>query len=411
MLRDICNLPENADYFFGSGGSSSIIAITRDSKDLKSSEQGSKNVYKYFPVITHHSATRKYILNVQKKYKYEIEVLKLLTSKFINTNKTPHIVEFKKSYYCRKLPEKIFAGCETFMEYLKEVPRPTHTKVYEKSNFVKSFFQSIFNIKPKKILVELPEPEYDAVKEQICEFYNWGEPLFNLQKGMYIAQIEYCNTSLKNELINISQQNFPEIKNFLDILFFQMFYTLEVIKEVYPNFIHKDLFIRNIMGIKKDFESDTYIRYHYKDKIYDVPDNGLTFKINDFGLTQVDESVYKRIGIKNKIIKDSYRDVFALLYDVYNGGNLGALSLYSLIENKNIKEDLDKYFDDFFDVKVIKTLIRNNKKRLLNEVWDKTIVKEFVEYIDLVNTKDILEHFESIFPYDKEHKIVAEYGK
>lgn len=227
---------------------------------------------------------------------------------------------------------------------------------------------------------------------------------------MYIVQIEYCNTSLKDELINISKQKFSKIKEFLDILFFQMFYTLEIIKEVYPNFIHNDFFIRNIMGVKKDFEKDTYIRYHYNDKIYDIPDNGLTFKINDFGLTQVDESVYKRIGIKDKIIKDTYRDIFALIYDVYNGANLGALSLYSLIKDKSIKEDLDDYFDTFLNVKTIKTLIQNRRKVMLNNIWDKTVVKEFVEYIDLVNNEDILDHFEDVFPYNKKHKIVAEYG-
>jgi hypothetical protein len=375
MLKDICNLPENADYFFGSGGSSTIIAITKDSK----------KVYKYFPVITSHKATRKQILNVQKSYKYEVEVLKLLTSKFIDTKKTPHIVEFHNSYYCRKSPEKIFSGCKTFMENLTYIP------------------------KMKEIVVEEDEFE-DETKEHICEFYGWGEPLYNLQKGMYIAQIEYCNTSLKDELVEISKQKFPKIKEFLDILFFQMFYTLDVIKETYPNFIHNDFFIRNIMGVKKDFEKDTYIRYHYNDKIYDIPDNGLTFKINDFGLTQVDESVYKKIGIKSKIIKDSYRDIFALIYDVYNGGNLGAKSLYTLIKDKNIKEDLDDYFDTFFDVKTIKTLIQNRRKGMLNGIWDKTVVKEFVSYIDLVNNDDILNHFEDIFPYNKKHKIVAEYG-
>ena len=66
MLKDICNLPENADYFFGSGGSSTIIAITRDNNS--SEAKSLKNVYKYFPVITHHSASRKDILNIQKEY-------------------------------------------------------------------------------------------------------------------------------------------------------------------------------------------------------------------------------------------------------------------------------------------------------------------------------------------------------
>ena len=58
---------------------------------------------------------------------------------------------------------------------------------------------------------------------------------------------------------------------FLNCLFFQVFYTLESIKLVHPNYTHNDLFIRNIMIKKTKYSDDTYIRYNYKRKIFDVP--------------------------------------------------------------------------------------------------------------------------------------------
>jgi len=403
MLKDICNLPEKADYFFGSGGSDTIIAITPD-----------KNVYKYFPLVVYFNTSKRSILNIKKDFKYEIEVLKVLTDKFIKTNKTPHIVELYRSYYCRKAPEKIFSGCKTFMEQLtgESEDNLVPVKVKKETSKVKQFFRKLFRLKEEYEIVynEKPLTKEDKLKNKVCSMFGTGFPLYKLEKGMYIADIEYCNTSLGKELEIISTKPFSEIENFLNILYFQIFYTLETIKEMYPNFIHSDLFIRNIMGVKKDFKENTYIRYKFNDIIFDVPDIGIIFKLNDFGLTQVDASVYKKVKMDYKIVDNPYKDIFAVTYDVYNGANLGAKSLTALIKDNKTKNQLDNYFNKFFDVETIKTIIRNGKKSKLNGVWDKTIDPKFIKYIDLKDGKTILKNFETIFPYNNKHKIIANYG-
>jgi len=145
--------------------------------------------------------------------------------------------------------------------------------------------------------------------------------------------------------------------------------------------------------------------------IFDMPADGLYIKLNDFGMNQIDGSFYKKYNINRKIVQDSYRDYFSIIYDVYNGANLGSSSLYRLLhKKKNMLKQIDKYFNKFLNVRTINRIIKNNKKRSLDWDWEKTIDPVVVELFGLKDIGDYISRFKKIFPHNNDHQIVEEYG-
>ena len=96
-------------------------------------------------------------------------MLQLLTKNLIKTNKTPHIVEIYKKYYCDEIPKSFFSKCLSYTEYLLSKGKA----------------------------------------DNVCNYLYRGYPNI-LNKGMYIADIEYCDSTLSQELVNISKKS--EIK-------------------------------------------------------------------------------------------------------------------------------------------------------------------------------------------------------
>jgi hypothetical protein len=143
---------------------------------------------------------------------------------------------------------------------------------------------------------------------------------------------------------------------------------------------------------------------------FDLPANGLYVKINDFGMNQISASFLKNHSMNYKIVDNPYRDYFSILYDVYNGANFGGISLMYWIQNKKKQKKIDTYFNHFMDIQQIKTIIKNEHKERLDWDWNKTHDKKVVKLLGLKKFNDYLKHFISIFPYDKEHVIVEEYG-
>jgi hypothetical protein len=80
------------------------------------------------------------------------------------------------------------------------------------------------------------------------------------------------------------------IESFLNRLFFQIFFTLESIKLVFPDYAHNDLFIRNILVMKTNYQHDQYIRYNYRKYTFDLPASGLYIKLNDFGMNVLNKN-------------------------------------------------------------------------------------------------------------------------
>ncbi len=357
-INNWCRLPKDAKLYFGSGGSDGIIAVVKD------------RAYKYFPVFIYPAASNDENKMKINDNKYEIEVIKELTKQFVKTKKTPHIITYYDEHKCNELPDNIFKNCPSYVEMLE-----SKKKTDPKCNLL----------------------------------YNKGYPR-ELIKPMYVLEMEKADGSIGDLIEKISKKKWETIKDFLNKFYFQIFYTLETIKLLYPDYSHNDLFIRNIMYVNKNYNTDEYIRYHYLNMVFDVPANGPSIKINDFGMNQISKNFSKKNNYDLKLISNPYRDYFSILYDVYNGGNLGGKSMLSITKNKDKLKQIDKYFNLFFDVKTVKKIIANNKKRFLDWDWNKTYDDQVVELLGLKNFIQYLKHFVKIFPFDSEHKIVEEYG-
>lgn len=421
MEQDFCSLPENAKITFGSGGSKAIIAILED------------KVYKYFPVIYQENREEdvNYIVN---KLIYEIEVNKLLTSKLVTTKKTPHIIEFKALYKCDS-KVKLFDEC-----------------IFTKPSIVDQLLNRVQKVDKSK---KLPEQ---------CRFLSRGY-FSHYEKLMPVMELEKADMDLNqflNELNSSPSQEWSYIEKVLNVLLFQIFYTLATICLEYPDFVHGDLFIRNIL-VKKIEKSDTYIRYKYKHLSFDVPNMGFLVKFNDFGYTQINQRMNNKYLDKKKILFNPYKDYFNILYDLYDGQNLGAKSLTNIFTNEimeiqkvgffeginsflskplvkknarqerfdalfpyyepkkngsfegirnlftkkvkvitqesaNMIKNIDSYFSNFMNVDFLKQVKELDTKYIIDSVWDATKEQEFIDIMKLKTREEYLEHFLSIFP-------------
>ena len=349
-MNDICKIPQKSQFFYGSGGSTAIIVITPD-----------KKVYKYFILVkTLLFDNQEEIKENMIRDKREIKILKVLTQL---KELTPHIVELYNFAYCTKIPNILFANCDNYYNYLL-----TKKQTDQNCRF-------IYNRFPSK-----------------------------LNNGILVAHIEYCESSLNNELKIIIKKNIKKIKIFLDRILFQIFYSLEIIKETYPLFMHNDLFIRNIL-INNIYDKNNFVRYKINNKYYDLSASGVIVKINDFGLTYINKKINKYDGLNCQ-----YNDWFNILYDIYNGNNLGSNSLLSLTKNQEKQLFIKKYFNNFLNIKFIDKIIKNKKKVELDWNWLISCDKKLGKTLLVKNTKEIFNYFNDVFPTSIEHTIIKIYN-
>ncbi len=105
-MKNYCNLPSDAKIYFGSGGSDGIIAVV-------------DNVaYKYFLLFVSIESSKNNIKQMLNDNKYEINVIKELTNKFIKPQLTQHIIKYYNYGICDKIPFNIFKMCQFFFDYL-----------------------------------------------------------------------------------------------------------------------------------------------------------------------------------------------------------------------------------------------------------------------------------------------------
>lgn len=357
----ICKLQKNSKLFFGSGGSETIIAITPD-----------KKVFKYFPIIVMLGTPKKSINDIKKEFQCEIHILQELTKKIINKKLSPHLVKINHNYYCDEIPTSFFRKCAKYTKYLLD--------------------------------------KHQTPKQ--CNYIYRGYPHI-VASGMYVCEIEYCQSSLSDVLQLVIKKNIGFIKIFLDILLFQIFFTLEIIKQSYPMFIHNDLFIRNIL-VGFTGKKGKYDRYIFKSKlkkyIFDVPAEYVNVKINDFGLTQLDKKTTTTYYSDYTIVHNTKRDYFNILWDLYNGGNLGSGSLSSLTKNENKQKFIKKYFSQFMNIGTLDKIVKNDKKQHLDFDWNNTLDQQFVKLIDLSTPVQFFNYFKNIFQVDDSHEIINIYG-
>jgi hypothetical protein len=341
-------------------------------KMIKTGQGGSNNI-----VIVSEDYALKIIPNIiNKTYKIQAdndlkEVLfyRLFTNEFINNNITLHIVGLYKKYNIGindVLPHK----CLTLDEQIM-----------------------------------LPRNKINYDMEKLCYIKKLYEKKF-VENSAIVLVLEKCETTIsdmfKELMLSKKRTKAVEFKIELRRIIFQLVFTLSVIQDKYPNFIHNDLFLRNILAINEYVHNiNDYIEYVYDKKSYYLPANGLFIKINDFGYSLNLPTIKSTLvdDIKNSVdnsfeIKNNKRDLWTFFYDLYNGSNMGSYSILSLI-NSNIKNiDTKKVFISilqseigrFFDYKIIDKI---NKKNLgiLDRQWSiaeskmlKNIVKLPKEY-------------------------------
>jgi len=158
--------------------------------------------------------------------------------------------------------------------------------------------------------------------------------------------------------------------------------------------------MRNILGLKKE-PSSRYYRYNYNNIIYDVPVTSYMPKISDYGWTNLNEKYSQ-----TELIDSHNADLFNILYDVFNGANIGSLSLSTLLEKKTSKiKFIQQYFNTFFNTKRIDYLKTKNDF-VMDWQWNKVFDKDFISDVKFKNPEKImLDYFSKIFIYNEEHEI------
>lgn len=324
-------IKENKNIFFGSGGSSNIIIVSDNI------------VIKIIPEFKQ-SPLNKTSSNNDIK---EIEFYKFFTSEFLKPNITPHIVGYYSDYKIFDIKTLLPNDCLTLDEKLFTKPE-----------------------------------DIDFISERLCDLSEKYNHAILKPEANFVV-LEYCpyNITMFAETI-IHQEYYPkyyQLANFIHRIIFQFMYTMASIQKKYPNFIHNDMFLRNILGIiEENYKDNDYVEYVYDNISYYLLANGFYLKINDFGyslnvpyITSTLELEIKSNPLSSFEISNPKRDVYTFLYDLYNGANFGTKSIMMLIneENNEVKDFIKSQFNKYIDINSIDEIQEHNKI-LLDWIWN-----------------------------------------
>jgi len=334
-----CSIDNTDKVLFGDGGSSAIIVITSD-----------KKVYKIFTLYNwiEDIELEKQIKNNNIRVNNEIKIYELLTKNIIDKNISNHIVKYINSNNCNNA-KSLFTKCpKSYVEFMK-----------------------------------LAEDQ----KTKMCNQLYRNHPKKKLNNKYKVVEIEYCNYSCADFIRDVSKLPEIEMEKYLDIFFFQIIYTILSIQKIYPYFTHNDLFMRNILGVREK-DNQNYYTYDYNNKKYYVPQKIYYPKINDFGLSNLNNK-YKDV----KLYKSQYKDIYNIIFDVYDGQNLGSMSLTELCrENPDKIKFLKLYFSNYFNVDVI-CEYKTKSKQQMNRDWSNILDDEFLRSIQMKNPQDLLNNY------------------
>ena len=341
-----CSIENTDKILFGDTGSTALIVITKD-----------KKAYKIFTTYIYMNDEKKVInkriKNSNRRVNNEISIYKALTENIIDKNISDHYVKYISKNSCNNA-SKLFYDC------------PKSYNAFLKMSAEK--------------------------KTRMCSMKFKGFPTRELQEEYDVVELEYCDYSCANFISDISKMPIADMERYLDIFFFQIIYTIVATQKIYPYFSHNDLFMRNILGLREK-NNGNYYTYTINSKNYYVPQIMFFPKINDFGMTNLDNNFHDV-----KLFKSSFKDIFNILYDVYNGGNLGSINLSELC-----KDDPDKikflklYFGNYFDISVVDEYVMNSKQNI-DWDWNNILDNEFLKSIDMKNPSDLLDdYFYDIF--------------
>jgi hypothetical protein len=239
-----------------------------------------------------------------------------------------------------------------------------------------------------------------------------------MEKKASILILENCSTNISEQfelLINKKidfKNKIKKIQQFISRICFQFLFTFSIIRDKYPDFIHNDMFLRNILGFNEImYEPDDWVEYKYKSKSYYLPANGIYIKLNDFGysLNLLDKNSTLENEIENSVdnlfeTNNNFRDIYTFFFDLYNGPDIGSQSFTTIIKNnikdkikqtkllKIIKKEIGKYFN-------YKTIdkIQSKNPFILDWKWNISESKLLNDIVkkpqDYFNKTNVFEHF------------------
>jgi len=377
------------EWKFGSGGSATIIGISK----------GDKYAYKFFPLIVYPGEDVRVITDLIKK---ECWVWNILTRQIVRKNISPHIVPLENIFYYPI--NSFFRKCPSVLEYINS------------SKFV----------------------------DKPCSYLYRNIPT-RIQKGLYVAKSPFIPHTLASEIERISFLPRKELVAELDRILFQIIFTINIIQLRFPDFIHNDLFVRNILCfIISGYDKNDVYEYRIEGRVFHVPVDGICVFITDFGRTQLDKKTLKKFGNKHEVLRhDKEQDLFNFLYDIYDGQNLGSFSikmiyseeeerrkrqatkntsfLFSKIlkkisfqqdkELEEIKKEfqkknrfIDQYFNNFLNVKFIQNV---QKRYVLDNQW---YITEDPSVRSKLNIRNNWEYFGKKFQANPNHRVVRVFG-
>lgn len=325
-------------FIMGSGGSNNLIYV------------GKKYAYKIIP-YEKKKYNQKKRNNSQER---EIDFYRYFTQDVIITNKSPHIVGYYDRY---KIPLKQLlskAKCLTYDQRLFERNFTNICKVQE----IGQRFASNANV----LVLEKCTHELGLILEKIRK----------ISSGQYI----------------------------LKYILFQVIFTLAILQEEYPGFVHNDFYVRNILAKCTYDSNNSYHCYHYKGLRFYLPASGVFIKINDFGF-----SLSRRKIVSDNIhfSNQSYSgialgcekcDVFNLLFDILSRHYRGASWAF-----KNV-------LGEFINIKKLQT-IKNSD--LLKDTWN--IKKsDFLKSTILTPEQYLLKNFKDFRIKPTNGKIIQHFG-
>ena len=348
-----CDITKNFKLnrvLLGSGGSINIVLDVTD-------KENNRLIIKVLPDIIYTNVKIKPDLS-----QLEIKFYQFLTKKYVLTDRTPHIVGMFNHQICPRV-DKLLADIKPSK---KKCPS-YGDQLTKKLDLTRADYMICDLLLRHEM--KLIGPTFDMILLEFCD-----DELTNLitwyMEGIRVYKGNKLKMIIDDFIYDLSR------------ILFQIIFTLAIIKEDYPGFLHGDFFVRNILlSFHKNYQNNDYVAYHYKQKIFYLPANGHYAKINDFGLSMiVDELEPKTYEMEKHIHKYYHKnpfnektDIFNLLHDIYDGQNLGTMSINRLAQvmkmtAKKVKP-VRNYLSMLLDVNVIDHINEINPG-LLNQTWD-----------------------------------------
>lgn len=352
-LKINCNITDQFKVervIFGSGGSNNIILAVTDKIE------NDKLIIKIIPDITYFNEKIK-----PNQDQLEINFYQFFTKKYILTNRTPHIVGIYNHQNCSQIDRLI-------KKIKNKKPCPSH-----EDQLTKKLKPDHINDKLCELLLQhemkIVGPIYDVILLEYCPAD------LNGMIEWYIYKIKKPNKESLDDIINEFIYN-------LYRMLFQIIFTLAIIQEDYPGFAHGDFFVRNILiSFENNHKDNEYVAYHYKQRIFYLPANGPYAKINDFGMSIIVNELEPNTYLLYKPLDKFYHrnpfnqktDIFNLLHDIYDGQNIGTLSIYAWTHKLELPftaiKSIRDFLNNFIKVNAIDKINTINGE-LLNETWN-----------------------------------------